>query len=495
MQIKILYMGVLIKIIQLILSLTVLVVVHEFGHFIAAKIFRTRVEKFYIFFNPKFSIFRCKKVNGKWRFSFFSKNVPDKYITHEHIDPFTNKKSYTYEKIDLSTLSDDDWRTDEVHTEFGIGWVPLGGYCSIAGMIDESMNVEQMKQPAQAWEFRSKPAWQRLIIMIGGVFMNVVLAYFIYTGLLVSQGEQYLSTSEVNKYGIAVDSLAMELGLKNGDKILSVDGNYIEKFYEIPMEIILESPKTIEVERDGKIVIVELPEDAIARLIKHQSQFISYRLPFVIDNFVGGSVAKDAGMQKGDRIIMIDDIHVPFYNDFLSNIEQFSDKDVTLGVVRDSDTLQIALHLPKDAKLGVYAKMLEFETQDYSFFEAIPEGFNKTGKELADYWKQLKLIFSPETKAYESLGGFISIGSIFPDTFNWLSFWRLTALLSIILAVMNILPIPALDGGHVLFLLVEVITRRKPSDRFLEIAQTIGLVILLALLIFANGNDIIRLFR
>lgn len=488
-------MAVLVKIIQLILALTVLVIVHEFGHFIAARIFRTRVEKFYIFFNPRFSIFRCKKVNGKWRFSFFSKNVPDKYIAHEHIDPFTNKKSYTYEKIDLTTLSSDDWRTDEEHTEFGIGWVPLGGYCSIAGMIDESMNVEQMKEPAQAWEFRSKPAWQRLIIMIGGVFMNVVLAYFIYTGLLVSQGEQYLSTTEVNKYGIAVDSLAIDLGLKNGDKILSVDGNYIEKFHQIPMEILLEKPKTIEVERDGEIVIIDLPEDATARLIKHQSQFISYRVPFVIDKFVPGSVAEESGMKEGDRIITVEGIDVSYYNDFRPTIDQFSDKDITIGVLRDTDTLNFDLHLPQDAKLGVYARMLKMETQDYTLFEAIPAGFSKTGKELADYWKQLKLVFNPSTKAYESLGGFITIGSIFPETFDWLYFWRLTAFLSIVLAVMNILPIPALDGGHVLFLLVEVITRRKPSDRFMEIAQTVGLVILLGLLILANGNDIIRLLK
>ena len=245
-------MDVLVKIIQLVMSLSLLVLIHEFGHFIAAVIFKTRVEKFYMFFNPKFSIFRCKKVHGKWRFAFFSKNVPDKFITHEHIDPVTNKKSYTYEAIDLSTLPQDDWRTDEEHTEFGIGWVPLGGYCSIAGMIDESMNLGQMQQEPQSWEFRSKPAWQRLIIMVGGVVMNVVLAYFIYTGLLISQGEQYVSTAEVNKYGVVTSDLAKEIGLQDGDKILSLDGNYIEDFSKITMELILEDVKNIEIERNGE---------------------------------------------------------------------------------------------------------------------------------------------------------------------------------------------------------------------------------------------------
>ena len=477
------------------MSLSLLVLIHEFGHFIAAVIFKTRVEKFYMFFNPNFSIFRCKKVHGKWRFAFFSKNVPDKFITHEHIDPITNKKSYTYEAIDLSTLPQDDWRTDEEHTEFGIGWVPLGGYCSIAGMIDESMNLGQMQQEPQPWEFRSKPAWQRLIIMIGGVVMNVVLAYFIYTGLLISQGEQYISTAEVNEYGVIASDLAKEIGLKDGDKILSLDGNYIENFSKIPLELVLENVKTIEVERNGERQIVEVPEDAVAKILKSQELFLSFGIPFVIENFSETSVAKEAGMQIGDRIVQINDIPTPYYQDFVNNITQFADKDITLGVVRDNENLQITMHLPEEMKIGVERVALEknvFSTQEYTFIQALPKGFSKTANELADYWKQIKLIFNPDTEAYKSLGGFISIGSIFPKTFNWIEFWNLTAFLSIILAVMNILPIPALDGGHVLFLLVEIVTRRKPSDKFLEIAQTVGLVILLALLILANGNDIVR---
>jgi regulator of sigma E protease len=449
-----------------------------------------------MFFNPSFSIFRCKKVHGKWRFAFFSKNVPEKYITHEHIDPVTNKKEYTYESIDLNTLSPDDWRTDEETTEFGIGWIPLGGFCKIAGMIDESMDLEQMKKPAQPWEFRSKPAWQRLIVMVGGVVMNVILAYIIYTGLLISQGSQYLPTSEVNKYGIATSELAREFGLKDGDKILSINGKHIENFQQIQMELILEGTEYIEVEREGEKVKIQLPEDAIAKMVNSRDLLISYRTPFAIGEFGVGSIAQKAGMQKGDIIISINDISVPYYNDFINAITDYADKDVVIRAIRGNDTIHFNMQLGSDAKLGVMAaNILELKTQEYTFFEAIPEGLNKTGKELSDYWKQLKLIFNPNTKAYESLGGFISIGSIFPDTFNWIQFWRLTAFLSIILAVMNILPIPALDGGHVLFLLYEIITRRKPSDKFMEVAQTVGLLILLALLIIANGNDIIRLFR
>lgn len=485
-------MDILIKIIQFVLSLSLLVLIHEFGHFIAAVIFKTRVEKFYMFFNPNFSIFRCKKVHGKWRFAFFSKNVPDKFITHEHIDPITNKKSYTYEAIDLSTLPEDDWRTDEEHTEFGIGWIPLGGYCSIAGMIDESMNMGQMQQEPQPWEFRSKPAWQRLIIMVGGVFMNVVLAYFIYTGLLISQGEQYLSTKEVNKHGIVTSDLAKEIGLQDGDKILSLDGNYVEDFNKIHLELVIEKVKVIEVERDGKKVNIELPEDAIEKLLQTNEMLISWKMPFIIKDFTRGSVAEKAGMKTGDRIIGINDISTPEFNDFAQNISQFANQDVTIKFIRDNDTLQVAMHLTEDAKIGAYTETLTLSEIDYNLAQAIPRGFSKTTEELGDYWKQVKMIFNPNTGAYKSLGGFITIGNIFPKRFDWVRFWDLTAFLSIILAVMNLLPIPALDGGHVLFLLVEIITRRKPSEKFLEIAQTVGLIILLILVLYANGNDIVR---
>ena len=489
-------MTVLIKIIQVILALSILVIVHEFGHFIASRIFRVRVEKFYMFFDWKFSIFRCKRVNGRLRFKFFCKNEPEKYITHERIDPVTKKKEYEYEKIDLNTLPEDDWRRAEDSTEFGLGWVPLGGYCKIAGMIDESMDQAQMAQEPQPWEFRTKPAWQRLIIMIGGVFMNVVLAFLIYIGLIASYGEQYISTAAVNKYGIAVDSLGYNLGLRDGDKILNVDGKYVEDFSQIPMVLLLEDTKYIDVERDGDSMRIELPKDAVNQMIKARTTFLNMRMPFVVGGFSNGSYAEKAGMMEKDWIIGINEVETPYFQDFKKVIGDYRDQDVSMKIIREGDTVTMPVHVGGDATIGVYAaQMLEVSTKEYTFWQSIPRGLKKTGKELSDYWKQLKLIAKPSTGAYESLGGFITIGSIFPDSFIWEQFWRMTAFLSIILAVMNILPIPGLDGGHVLFLLWEVVTGRKPSDKFLERATTRGFIFLLMLLIYANGNDILRLFR
>jgi len=491
-------MTILIKVLQFFLSLSILIFVHELGHFLAAKAFKTRVEKFYLFFDWGFSLFRCKKVNGKWRFKFFSKNVPEKYTISEYRDA-AGKKQKNYEPIDLSTLDPDDWRRSD-ETEYGIGWFPLGGYNKIAGMIDESMDKSQMQQPPQPWEFRSKPAWQRFIIMVAGVFMNVLLAVTIYIGLLAKEGEQYLPTAEVNKYGISVDSLGYELGLRDGDKILSIDGEYVENFQQIPMQIILDKAKTIKVERNGRDTIINLPEDAVTKLLSSQdASFISFRVPFMVADVINNSAAEKGGLEVGDIIIGINDVETPYYQDFVKNIKQYKNQDITIKVVRDFDTLALAMHLPEEGVIGAYlapiSTCFDLETKEYSFLQAIPAGFSKTFTELSDYWKQVKLIFNPKTKAYESVGGFISIGKIFPDTWIWSLFWRMTAFLSIALAVMNILPIPALDGGHILFLLFEIITRRKPSDKFMEVAETIGLIIVLGLVILANGNDIIRLFR
>ena len=492
-------MTILIKVLQFFLSLSILIFIHELGHFLAAKAFKTRVEKFYLFFDWGFSLFRCKKVNGKWRFKFFSKNVPEKYITTEYKDA-AGKTQKKYDPIDINTLAEDDWRRSD-STEYGIGWFPLGGYNKIAGMVDESMDKSQMQQPPQSWEFRSKPAWQRFIIMVAGVTMNVLLAFIIYIGLLTKEGEQYLPTSEVNKYGISVDSLGYEFGLRDGDKILAVDGKYVENFQEIPMQIILEKAKTIEVERNGKDTLINLPGDALTKLLKKQdANFITYRFPFVVEKVMENSVAEAGGLQEGDAIIGINEIETPYYQDFVKNIKRYKNQDIKVRVLRGNDTVALAMHLTDEGVIGAYCKTylpdyFEIETKEYTFFQAIPAGFSKTFDELGDYWKQVKLIFTPKTKAYESVGGFISIGKIFPDQWIWSIFWRMTAFLSIALAVMNILPIPALDGGHILFLLVEIITRRKPSDKFMEVAETVGLILVLGLVILANGNDIIRLFR
>jgi regulator of sigma E protease len=491
-------MVILVKILQFFLALSILIFIHELGHFTAAKMFKTRVDKFYLFFDWGFSLFRCKKVDGRWLFKFFSKNVPEKYTTIETRD-LNGKKQTTYEPIDLNSLPEDDWRRSD-ETEYGIGWFPLGGYNKIAGMIDESMDKSQMQQPPQPWEFRSKPAWQRFIIMVAGVFMNVLLAFIIYIGLLTKEGEQYLPTAEVNKYGISVDSLAYEFGLRDGDKILAVDGKYIENFSQIPMQIILEKAQTIEVERNGRDTTIVLPEDALSKLLATQNpSFISFRVPFKVAQVMENSPGEAGGLLVNDLIIGINDIETPYYNEFVSNIKQFKNQDINLKVVRDGDTLALPIHLGEEGVIGAYLASYDtyfnMETKEYTFLQAIPAGFSKTFKELSDYWKQVKIIFTPKTKAYENVGGFISIGKIFPDTWNWSMFWRLTAFLSIALAVMNILPIPALDGGHILFLLFEIITRRKPSDKFMEVAETVGLVIVLGLVILANGNDIIRLFR
>lgn len=442
-------MEITIKILQLLFSLSILVIVHEFGHFAAAKIFKTRVEKFYLFFNPWFSIFK-----------------------------------FTYRG-----------------TEYGMGWLPLGGYVKIAGMIDESMDKEAMKLPAQSWEFRSKPAWQRLIIMLGGVFMNVILAFVIYIAMLSVYGERYLPTSEVNKYGVSTDSLARSFGLMNGDRILSVDGHYVEDFSKIPLTLILEEAKTIQLERNGEKININLPEGSIGKLVKHKSPtFLTVRIPFVAEGFSENSLAKAAGIEKGDTILGINNQIIKFFPDFRETIQQYKNKDVIVNVIRGADTLDFALSLGSEGLIGVYprSQMDSFFTlnqKSYSFVQAIPAGVTKTIDGIDGYLKQLKLLFSPEVKAYESVGGFITIGSIFPAEFHWESFWRLTAFLSIMLGVLNLLPIPALDGGHVMFLFYEIVARRKPSDKFMEVAQIIGMAFLLGLMLFANGNDIVKLFK
>ncbi|PID94199.1 MAG: RIP metalloprotease RseP [Bacteroidetes bacterium] len=440
-------MSVLIKILQLILSLSILVVLHEMGHFVAARIFKVRVEKFYLFFNPWFSLFK-----------------------------------YKYKE-----------------TEYGIGWLPLGGYVKISGMIDESMDKEQMKQPPQPWEFRTKPAWQRLIIMLGGVTVNILLAMVIYIALLSVFGEKYLPTSEL-KYGVVVDSLGYEIGLRNGDKIYAIDGNPVEDFNHIPEAMILDEAKTIQVYRNEQPYEIQIPEGITAKLLKHKTPFISYRIPFVVGGFAEESPAKATGILEKDRIVGINEIPTPFFDQFKEAIADYKGQEVTLKVLRERDTLTYPLTVTESGMIGVApvnqtTYFFNLHQRSFSLLEAIPRGVAKTFQEISSYWKQLKLLVKPQTKAYESIGSFITIGSIFPSTWNWEVFWRLTAFLSVMLAILNVLPIPALDGGHVLFLLVEMITGRKPGERFLEIAQMIGMILLLGLFLLATGNDIIKLFN
>jgi regulator of sigma E protease len=442
-------MTILVRILQLIMSLSILVLIHELGHFLLARLFKTRIEKFYLFFDPWFSIFKYKKGD----------------------------------------------------TEYGLGWLPLGGYCKISGMIDESLDREQMKQPPQPWEFRSKKSWQRLLIMTGGVVFNFILAMLIYVMVLFAWGETYLPTSNA-KYGIVTDSTGVLMGLKNGDKIISVDNQYIESFYDIIPDIILNNRNSIQVERSGEKLNIPITSDYVPALLKGRGQ-IDARTPFapyVVLNYARKSPAKVAGVLVGDELIGIDSIKFTYYDEFQKYLSENKTKLVKLNIVRKGENLDISLIPTAEGMLGLQSNrsavmFFNLKTIKYGFFQSIPAGITKGFKTISDYLKQFRLIFSRHTKAYESLGGFITIGSIFPPVWDWQRFWDLTAFLSIILAVMNILPIPALDGGHVMFLLFEVVTGRKPSDKFLEYAQIAGMIILFSLLIFANGNDILRLFR
>jgi regulator of sigma E protease len=436
----------LIKAAQLVLSLSLLVIIHEFGHFIFARIFKTRVEKFYLFFDPWFSLFKVKK--GE--------------------------------------------------TEYGVGWLPLGGYVKISGMIDESMDKEAMKLPPQPYEFRSKKSWQRLLIMVGGVLMNFILAFALYIAVLYAWGEQYLPTANM-KYGIEVDSVGIKIGLQNGDKILSVDNMPIENFRKIIPTVILDKARTIQVERNGQKIDVEISDEDLALLIKSKG-VLTFRIPFdyKVASLSKGSAAKEAGLQVGDQIVGMNGKTYEYNDQFKAALRDSIGKTIVLNVTRNNQKLDIPLLIPKEGILGIaldlnLENIFVFKTVQYSLLESIPAGINRGIGTINDYLKQFKLIFSPKTKAYENLGGFIAIGNIFPGAWSWYDFWNMTAFLSIILGVMNLLPIPALDGGHVMFLLFEMITGRKPGDKFLEYAQIVGMVLLLALVLYANGNDIFKL--
>ncbi|GAB7255565.1 RIP metalloprotease RseP [Polaribacter sp. OB-PA-B3] len=448
-------MEILIKASQFILSLSLLIVLHELGHFIPAKLFKTRVEKFYLFFDYKFSIFK-KKIG---------------------------------------------------ETVYGIGWIPLGGYVKISGMIDESMDTEQMALPPQPWEFRSKPAWQRLIIMLGGVFVNFVLGIFIYIMLMWAYGEKYLPNENV-KDGVWVENkLAENLGLQTGDKILTVDGQKVKKFSGLSLEFI--NGNTYQIERNGQILDKEIPEDFISQLMdrgKDAGNFLNVRYPFVIAKVQKDSLNANANILPKDIVTAINGTSITYYDEAKKELAKYKGQDISLTVKRNNETKEIPVKVSNYGNLGVVFGGTSFkdlerlgyydlEEIEYSFSEAIPAGLNKSWKTLTDYIKQLKKIFNPSTGAYKGLGGFISIGSIFPDTWSAQSFWEITAFLSIMLGFMNLLPIPALDGGHVVFTLWEMITGRKPGDKFLEYAQVVGFILLIALLLFANGNDIFRLFK
>ena len=435
-------MIVLMKILQLVLALSVLVLVHELGHFLFAKLFRIRVDKFYLFFDiGGFSLFKFKPKGSD--------------------------------------------------TEYGIGWLPLGGYCKIAGMIDESMDTESLKQEPQPWEFRTKPAWQRLLVMSGGVLFNFIFAILLYIGILAGWGESYISNRGNSIY---VNDLAYEMGFRNGDQILRFDDYVPENFGMLQADMARQSAKKATVLRDGDTLDIYIDQNMIGDVLNTPGMF-DLAVPFVIESVAPDSPNASAGLQKGDRIVEIAGQPITYLQDSRRLLADMSGTHVPVTMIRESDTVRMSLQVDTLGRIGVYTQLPGLKTRDYSVIEAIPAGFRLTFDTIGGYLQDIKLVFTPSTEAYKSVGSFIAMGQIFPGNWDWYRFINILALLSIMLGVMNLLPIPALDGGHIVFTLYEMITGRKPSDRFLTIAQAIGMILLFGLLILAFGNDIGRLLR
>jgi regulator of sigma E protease len=437
-----------VKAAQFILSFSILVILHEMGHFFPAKWFKCRVEKFYLFFNPWFSLVK-KKVG---------------------------------------------------ETEYGLGWIPLGGYVKISGMVDESMDKEQMKLPPKPWEFRSKPAWQRLIIMLGGVTVNIILAIIIFIMITWAWGERYIPAQNL-KYGVYADSLGKRIGVQDGDRIIAVAGKRIEKVGTVGPEIITNEAKNITVERNGQQIILPIPEGFIKQLNANKLGGFTYiRIPMIVDSVLKKAKIVSGSIQKNDRLVGVNDTAI-VYNSDLYQFGDFKNKNVRFTLLRNNtDTVTAEVAYDKNGQSLVVFKgpdeLLGTKHITYSFGEAIPAGFNRCFTTLRKYVQNLKQLFtSKEVRVRDSLGSVISIGNIFPSIWDWESFWTLTAIFSIILAFMNVLPIPGLDGGHALFTIYEMITGRKPSDKFMEYAQMVGMVLLLGLMLYAFGLDIWRLFK
>ena len=445
-------MEILIKVSQFILSLSLIIVLHEFGHYWPAKYFKIKVEKFYLFFDVNFSLFK-KKIG---------------------------------------------------ETEWGIGWLPLGGYVKIAGMIDESMDKEQMAKPPKSWEFRSKPSWQRLIVMLGGVTINFILAIIIYIGLAYSYGSSSISLDSIDDGFVITNPILKEAGFKTGDKIITVDGQILETYSDLRKSII--GSTYYQVERDGNILEIQLPVDFLGKLSSSEDMSsFEFRMPFIIQSVTEKSLNKDYDIRQGDRIVSVNGQEIKYVDQLVPLLQQNSNQTIEVELIRDSFRIKKTLNVNEDGKLGIMhgatvqnmvdLGLMKVSNNSYSLLESISVGTNNFVSFMGFYFDQLVAIFNPSTGAYKGLGGFIAIGNIFPSTWDWQSFWNTTALLSVMLGVLNLLPIPALDGGHAMFLVYEMVSGRKPSDKFMETVQVIGFIILLALVIFANGNDIYKLFN
>lgn len=449
--------GTATKVILLILSLSILVVLHELGHFIPAKLFGTRVYKFYLFFDFLFPFPNIAN------FSLFKKKIGD--------------------------------------TEYGIGWFPFGGYVQIAGMADETQDAEELKNSEpQPWEFRSKPAWQRLIIMVGGVTVNMLLAMVIFTGLLWKYGEEFLPMKNMTNGIMMVDSLGYEIGLQNGDKIISIDHQPAGNFEEFQKDLVLNDAKSITIERDGQKQDLVFKPGVLSRIMKQKkAAFILPRVPSIVAQIQDGSGAAKAGLKVGDRIVAVNGVATPFYDEVKNEITANKGKTIKVTVDRKGQAVDVQGDVSKEGLFGfgtqLYSEILKTERVDYNFPMAVSAGIERTFSTLGNYFKSIKMLFtSKEVKVKDSLGGFISMGKMFPDTFDWEHFWILTATISVILAFMNILPIPMLDGGYVIFLLYEMLRGKPLPDKVQQYAQSVGMFIILGLLLFANGMDFIRAF-
>ena len=445
-------MIVLIKALQVILALSILILVHEFGHFFFAKIFGIRVEKFFLFFDAgNVKLFSTKS-------GWFTKIFP---------------------------------KAAEWETEYGIGWLPLGGYCKICGMIDESMDTEYLKSEPESWEFRSKPAWQRLFVMAGGVLFNFILAIIVFTSLLAGWGEKYIS-NEGN--AIYVNELAYEMGFRNGDHILCFDGYVPENFAMLQADLARQTARKATVLRDGDTLDIYIDHNMIGEVLQTPGMF-DLALPFIISEVPETSINYGKDITAGDRIIGIEGKSVRFIQDSRPILKSAAGDTVVLDLIRGADTLSREMQVDTSGLIGVMLQQPEIKSKEYTFISAIPAGFRKTFSTIGGYLKDLKLVATPSTEAYKSVGSFIAIGQIFPSAWDWYSFLNILALLSVMLGVMNLIPIPALDGGHILFTLYEMITGRKPSDKFLYVTQIIGMILIFGLMFLAFGNDIARLFR
>ncbi|GHT57300.1 zinc metalloprotease [Bacteroidia bacterium] len=472
----------IIKALQLILSLSILVVMHELGHFAFSKLFRVRIEKFYLFFNPSFSIFRMKKIGGKWRFKCFSRN--DSNVRRR----YNYEGNEIEEVIPAEQLPADNWKRYPETTEWGIGWLPLGGYVKIAGMIDESFDKEQLQQSAQTWEYRSQKTWKRLLITTGGVLVNFVLALAIYSAVLFTWGNSYV---EMRDTPMQFSETALSEGFRNGDCIIAADGKDLGRFSENAILSVLEA-KTVTVLRNGETITLPMPEGGLIKLaMRKQKALMSPYLPAVVDSIMPDAPAA-AVIKKGDKFLVVEKDTIHTFSE-LRNFLSKNDKKSSISaiVLRGNDTLLLDIPLDNKGLIGFAPqKSIIPKTETFDFWQSIPAGIDYGIQKLSFYVNQLKFLFSKE--GVSNLSGFGGIGSMFAPAWDWMSFWENTAFLSIILAFMNILPIPALDGGHVLFLLYEMIFRRKPSDKFLIYAQTVGMILLLALVLYANGMDFVR---